>query len=308
MSTITSVRSASEWKTTFDSWSSPPSETEEAKCENAVRAIRIAVDANDSLSRRDIDVVPQGSYQNNTNARLQSDVDVCVRLNDAFFYDLPAGVTAADLNIVPATYTYSQFKSDVEKALTDHFGKAAVTRGNKAFDIHENAYRIDADVVAAFRYRRYDRTGGELVLHEGTSFESDKAGGRVVNWPEQNYDNGVAKNTRTSRRFKKIVRVLKRLRNEMADDKKVVAAIGTTSFLVECLTWNVPDEGFNRGSYYADVRWALAHLFNNTRTDEACNEWGEVNELKYLLRGGQPWTRQGAHDFVSAAWDYVGFE
>ena len=35
---------------------------------------------------------------------------------------------------------------------------------------------------------------------------------------------------------------------------------------------------------------------------------GEVNELKYLFRSGQPWTRQQAYGFVAAAWNYIGFE
>lgn len=99
----------------------------------------------------------------------------------------------------------------------------------------------------------------------------------------------------------------KRLRNEMAD-KGIVPAQHMPSYLIECLAWNVPDEGFNRGGYRADVRYALAHLFNNTRKDELCSEWGEINELKYLFRLGQPWTRQLAHEFVDAAWNYIGFE
>ena len=80
------------------------------------------------------------------------------------------------------------------------------------------------------------------------------------------------------------------------------------SFLIECLVWNVPNEGLNHDTYTADVRSALAHLFNNTRNDDGCKEWGEINELKYLFRTSQPWTREQAHKFLSAAWDYIGFE
>jgi hypothetical protein len=39
--------------------------------------------------------------------------------------------------------------------LTDFFDRGAVQRGNKAFDVHANTYRVDADVVAAFEYRWY---------------------------------------------------------------------------------------------------------------------------------------------------------
>ena len=92
------------------------------------------------------------------------------------------------------------------------------------------------------------------------------------------------------------------------DEKNVAAAKPIPSFLIECLVWNVPNVGFGHDTYTADVRWALAYLFNNTMKSEDCSEWGEVNELKYLFRGGQSWTLQQAHAFVSAAWDYLGFE
>jgi hypothetical protein len=53
----------------------------------------------------------------------------------------------------------------------------------------------------------------------------------------------VAKNNATGGRFKRIVRVLKRLRNEMADHD-VAAAKPIASYLIECFVWNVPNEGF----------------------------------------------------------------
>jgi len=52
----------------------------------------------------------------------------------------------------------------------------------------------------------------------------------------------------------------------------------------------------------------LAHCFNHTLDDAKCSKWGEVSELKYLFRVNQPWTRQQAHSFLSAAWAYIGFE
>jgi len=48
----------------------------------------------------------------------------------------------------------------VETALKNYFGSDKVIRGNKAFDIHANSYRVDADVVPAFAYRHYNG-GGE---------------------------------------------------------------------------------------------------------------------------------------------------
>jgi hypothetical protein len=255
------------------------------------------------LAGRSVSVIQQGSYRNRTNGGIDSDVDICVLCPDRFFFDLPQGMTTAQFSITGATYGYPQYKNDIGGALSDYLGANHVTRGDKAFDVHENTYRIDADVVAGFEYRYYLAGGGYL---EGTSFLTD-SGNRIVNWPEQNYANGVAKNTATGRCFKGCVRILKHLRDAMNADE-IAAAKPIASYLCECLVWNVPNEGFGHDSLSADVRWVLAHLFNNMRQEEDCKEWREVNQIKYLFHPTQPWTRDQAHSFVSAAWDYVGFK
>lgn len=294
------------WEDTLRSWAKAPGQTEEAKCDNAVRAIRKAIDASPVLNKRSIRVFAQGSYCNRTNVRADSDVDVCVLCSDTFFYDLPNDqATASDFDITPASYHYSQFKNELQSALTSYFGKDGVTRGNKAFDIHPNSYRVDADAVPCFEYRRYDTDDGTHLT--GTAFDPDN-GVRVVNWPEQNYENGVAKNKATGGRFKDVVRILKRLRNHMADEEEIPEASPIPSFLIECLVWNVPNTDFGHYTYRLDVREALASLFNNTLSYEKCSEWGEVNELKYLFRGPKAWTWQQAHAFTSAAWNYLELE
>lgn len=291
-------------ESTFQSWAKPPSQTEQIKCDNTERAVTKAIRASGSLKNRSITVFPQGSYRNRTNVRLDSDVDICVCCTESVFFQLPDGMTAQDFGMhIPATYSYSTYKNEVGQALTSYFGSSAVTRGNKAFDVHENTYRVDADVVVCFKFRWYRRDGTYL---EGTAFLPDQ-GTRIVNWPDQNYDNGVAKNTATARRFKAIVRILKRLRNDMEENKMLVG-ISIPSYLVECLVWNVPNEGFDHNSYREDVRYALAHLCNNTRNLESYKEWGEINELKYLFRSSQGWTCEQAHAFLDAAWNYIGFE
>jgi len=297
-----------DWETTFVAWAAAPSETEQTKCENAERAVRNAIKASAKLRDLPISVFTQGSYANRTNVRQESDVDVCVLYTGAFFddYSFSEGLDRAALAIESGTYAYADFKNDVGAALVAAFGQGSVARGNKAFDVHANTYRVDADVVPCFEHRRYM---GNVQYHyhvDGTKFLPDNGGG-IINWPQQNYDNGVKKNDDTGRGFKGVVRILKRLRNEMAENK-IAAAKPIPSFLIECLVWNVPNERLMNTNWSADVRYALGHLWNNTRTDEQCKEWGEINELKYLFRAGQPWTRQAVNDFLQAAWTYVGFE
>jgi hypothetical protein len=293
------------WEESFTSWAKPPGQTEQTKCDNAVGAVRKAIDASASLKHRSIKVFAQGSYCNRTNVRQDSDVDVCILCTEVCFvdYSMSDGLTDADVGLTNHPYTYPEYKNDVGAALIAYFGNNGVTRGKKAFDIHENTYRIDADAVACFEHRRYQKSGSYLA---GTAFDPD-GGSRIVNWPDQNYENGVAKNKSTGGRFKDIVRILKRLRNKMADDK-IAAAGPIPSFLIECLVWNVPNDHFGHTTYKSDVREALAFLFNNTMKFDDCKEWGEINELKYLFWSGPPWTYVQAHNFISAAWDYLGLE
>ena len=293
---------------TFEAWSKGPSKTETEKCENAEVAVRKALNGHDGLSRLDLSIFAQGSYRARTNVRQDSDVDICVRHNEVFFTDYPNDERDEDYGNVTSSVSYADFKDMVGEALSAYFGTTAVTRGNKAFDIHANTYRIDADVVPAFEHRRYlerSSLNGTSEYLSGIAFIPDQ-GDMVRNWPNQNYSNGVEKNEQCSRHYKRVVRILKRLRHVMREED-IAAADPVSSFLIECLVWNAPNEAFQHESYTDDVRYVIADLWNRTRKDEDCSEWGEVNELKYLFRGGQPWTRQQANDFLQAAWDRIGF-
>lgn len=298
-----------DWEETFRRWAKPSSDTEAFKMENAESMIRDAIRECPVLAERDIQIFAQGSYRNNTNVRQDSDVDICVRCMDTCINDFSQVplATLESVGLQPATYLYPQFRNEVEAALIEKFGDAGVTRGKKAFDVHANSYRVDADVVATFEHRSYYRDGrGDLAYLSGTQFYPDD-GGTIVNWPHQHYESGVRKNKATRNRFKYITRALKRLCYRMAD-ADIAAAKNVPSYLMECLVWNAPDDCFGHAAYVNDMRAVLAYVFNNTRSDEPCSEWTEVNDIKYLFRWTQPWTRQKAFDFISAAWDFIGFE
>jgi len=297
------------WEETFASWGKPPGVTEQGKCDNALTIVRKAVEASTKLKNHSTTVFAQGSYRNRTNVCADSDVDICVLCTDICWadYSMSDGLTDSDVGLVDASYTNKEFRNDVGDALRSYIGQESVHRGTKAFNIRENSYRIDADVVACFEYRRYHRNNDNAFYHHsGTSLIPDKSL-RIVNWPEQNYENGVSKNAETNKRFKTVVRILKNMRNYM-DEQGVEAVKVIPSYLIECLVWNVPNHGFGHDTLTADVRWTLAHIFNSTRIFEDCKEWGEVNELKYLFRITQPWTWEQAHHFSSALWDFSGFE
>ena len=128
-----------DWESAFKFWAQPPSKTEEQRSENAIGAIRNAVKGSSKLKQRSTKVFTQGSYRNRVNVRQDSDVDVGVMLYDYFLGEYPEGKTKADFDLSDVDYSFSQFKNELEEALVAHFGRKAVTRGNKAFNIKENS-------------------------------------------------------------------------------------------------------------------------------------------------------------------------
>ena len=295
------------WEDTFRSWGGPPGQTEKEKMENTENAIKNAIQKDAKLSQMEIFVFAQGSYKARTSVRQDSDVDICVCLNSTFFSRYPEGKTREDYGNTDGSITFAEFKNLVETALKNYFGSDKVIRGNKAFDIHSNSYRVDADVVPAFAYRYYNGGGeDDYIKPAGIGFLTDK-GVRINNWPKQAYENGVSKQSNTGERFKKMVRVMKKMRNKMQEDN-ITSASDVPSFLIESMVWNVPDNGFNSDDYYDDVKYVVANCFNKTIKDEDCKEMCEVNNIKYLFHSSQPWNRAQAHSFFDAAWDYVGFE
>ena len=293
------------WEDTFRSWAKGPSKSEQEKCENTERAVKKAIAAYPKLADIDLYVFAHGSYPTHTNVRHDSDVDICVLCKSFCFCDYPNGKSRKDYGMVKSDLTFASFKNLVREALVGRFGTDSVRGGNKAFDVHASTYRVDADVLPAVEHRRYTGYGLNDYI-SGIEFETDN-GARIRNWPEQTHENGVAKNNATSRRYKSVIRILKRLRNYM-QEKGHTKANDIASFLIECLVWNAPNKSFNHDRYTDDVRDVLAYTFNNTTHPDSCEKWVEVNKLEYLFRKTQPWTFVQAHGFLSAAWDYLGFK
>jgi hypothetical protein len=302
---------ASDWEGTLRRWKNPPSDTEDAKRDRTQGQIQDALRASDQLSSDTMSVCAKGSYKNNTNVRLDYDVDIAAEYRGFIFTDYvrdAAGLTNADFGLgsYSGDYSVAQFKDDVEAALVKAFGRGAVKRGNIAMRIREGKTTLPADVVPCFEYHLvHGRTpSGDAVYRQGHQVQPGK-GSPMVNYPQQQYDNGVAKNTTTGHRYKHLVRILKNLENELVNEGLLKEL---PSYLVECLVFNVPPDAFGHSTYVADLQATLANIFNATRSDELCNEWVEPNNIKYLFRQAQPWTRIQAHELAARAWNYVGFE
>lgn len=298
------------WNDRFATWAQSPSKTETDKIDNAISAIKKALAADPKVASA-TKVFVQGSYRNRVNVRQDSDVDIGVLYTGNLFGpEYPPGKTGADFNVIDVDYDYSDFKNDIEKALVSRFGRNAVTRGDKAFDIHENSYRVDADVVPLMVHRRYAIDGSYIC---GTELRPD-SGGRIINWPErlydidewprQHYENGNTKNNQTGRAYRGVVRIVKKLRNIM-EEEGIAEAKPLKGFNVECLVWNAPNSCFTHNTWYEDVSAVLNHLSYYLSRMDLCEEWGEVSEYKYLVKGDETKRRQ-FEAFVDRARRYIG--
>lgn len=300
-----------DWENRFSGWTGKASDSEQDRYERTCKAIGDAVRASSRLEAYEYTVYAKGSYPNFTNVVRDSDVDIAVELTTFFkpkFVHAAKGLSLADVGFSEYTgdATLAGFKDDVEQALIAYFGATAVDRGNKAIRVAENDSRLPADVVPCVIERTWTSASN---YHDGIRLLNDSdPSQRIVNYPKQHLEQGTRKNDRTSRRYKRVVRILKRLENQMVDEGAIKVV---PSFLIESCVWDVPDASFQNGAdWTARVRSALAHIYNETRS-EACvqsDDWLEANALKYLFASGQSWDYRQAHAFADAAWDYIGFE
>lgn len=262
----------------LDFYSQPLSKTEDAQCKNAIAMVRDALkilsftDDNkeivplysDTLSysiemrsisgSREIKIFVQGSYANNTNVRSESDVDIAVVEENPFRPEYrPSGQNRYNYGFTIPPMPAKKFKDEVQEALKEKFG-SDVKRGDKSIKVIGNTYRKDADSVPCRRYRDYrneclnnaDNYVPGIIIYPDS-------GGQIINYPEQHIYNGRQKNITTHAYFKKMVRVIKKIRNIM-EDNHISSACNVGSFVLESMLWNVPDSWYlDRCERYSKV-------------------------------------------------------
>lgn len=129
-----------------------------------------------------------------------------------------------------------------------------------------------------------------------------RADGRwIVNYPAQQLSNGRGKSFATFGQYKKLVRILKRIENDLVED----GAMGKlASYFVECLVYNVPSfefATFRLAPLTYNLRAVLACIQNATANGGDAAQWTEVNGIKRLFGNGQPWKPQHADRLATLA-------
>jgi len=284
-------------------YAQPLSETEDQKCKNAISMVadalkelgfsynssnitRIADDTaayqlfmDNFYNNRKVKIFVQGSYANNTNVRTLSDVDIAVVQEEIFITKYKAGVTNVNYGFSSAASPQKSFKDEVQDSLKQKFGNDVI-RKNKSIKINGNAYRKDADAVPCKRYRDYtnDSTYNQENYVGGIIISPD-SGGSIINYPEQHIFNGVQKNNNTNYYFKKMVRIVKKIRYLMQENN-IYSASQVSSFGLESLLWNIPNEIYFKYDVYRFLFDELVkYLFNNK---SLLSNFFEVNNLKKL--------------------------
>ena len=295
---------ARDWESWLRNSIGPASATEEQDRDRTYKRIRDAVRADQRLAGN-VRIFVKGSYANNTNVRADSDVDIAVEWTSWAYISKTnqaaklswqqLGVPLGDSEPDPATY-----RRWVEQALAEGLGSNVVDpSGNKAIFVAGSSTTLDADVVPCFQHKRYDAR--HRSPHVGIRLYPKK-GGYVENWPEQNKVNGNKKNEQTGKRYKQLVRAIKRLENDMVKTGRLQEEVH--GYFIECLLYNLPWQKFMMNSYKATAKELLAKLWNDIKDDQHV-DWVEVNGLKWLWRSGQTWTPDEASDFAYTAWNYI---
>lgn len=282
-------------------WSSPVGTSEDQKCKNAISQVTAAIRAKFGTG---VSVFLQGSYRNNTNVRQDSDVDIVVRHDGYFFPDLQR-LNEEQKKIYHAShpvssYTFVEFKNEIQEALRNTF--TTIERKNKCIKIPGNSNRVNADVVPCFVMTRFATT--TQIEAEGIMLNADD-GKQIASFPEQHYTNGVAKRAATGHMYKKIVRILKKLKSELVMSGTISENI-VSSFAIECLVYNVPNDHFIAGNYKQSLKNVITRLYNDMSDVTKGNEYVEVSGLKWLFKGTDR-SMSDVKDFMLKCWQYGDF-
>ena len=286
----------------LETWAKQGSITQSA---STYATIKNALEANDTgYAGRTYKVFLQGSYCNDTNVWAESDVDIVIRLDSMFHYDIDA-LTSAEKQAFenafpggPPAYTYANFKDDVVKALNKRFGQAVVG-GEKAVKINADGGRRNADVIISTEFRRYRKfPPATNDMDMGMCFFA-KGNQRIANYPQAHSANCTTKHQSTKSSFKPMVRILKNMRNRLVNDGTLDSGIAP-SYYIEGLIYNVPDDLFAStygATFVAAVNWLLKadksklvcanwqyYLFGNSAV-----QWSEASSNVFLTKVIELW-------------------
>lgn len=225
-------------------------------------------------------IYPQGSYANKTNIVADSDVDMVIALESAFFPNKeklgPPELEEYARHYEESDLTWHRFREAVFKVLRSNY---LVEEGSKCVKVRSNLIRLPADVLIALDYRYYTSFPSFFgqTFDDGVQFYTSK-GAQIINYPRLHIRSCAQKNTSTGGRYRRVVRVAKNARNRLiSDDKTPVKAGSVPSYFLESLLWNVPRRIY-RDSLEESYRQVIGWLYKNP---------GELDGMDFPNRMGK---------------------
>lgn len=288
---------------TLSQWIKPSSDDEVVQQDRALRMVTEAINgwpAFNGVSKR---IYAKGSYANNTNVRRDSDVDIAVECHECMYYDSHQGRQPEYQATSPYSGPWSpaKWRQEVAAAMASKFGAGELdTTGKIAIEVAAvEGSRPSIDVVPAFHFRRYYATSQQ----DGSCVFPKDGSSKLINWPQQQLENGRRKNDQTGKRYKNFVRALKNAENHLVKGAVIRAK---PSYFMECLVWNVNNGTLKGGDLDGGFRATLVELWQGLDSD-ASDEWEEPNRLKWLFRGTQKWSQEDARELVLETWKELGY-
>lgn len=283
----------------LDIWSQQGSITQSSNTYNSIK--NILEGSSTPYVDKNFKVFLQGSYGNNTNIYAESDVDIVICLNDCFYSSLENlsehEKVAYNQSFSAATYDFTAFKQDVLKVLQAHYGDSVIHAGTKAITIDGNGSRRKTDVIVSCQYRHYSHfhSSSNSNYTEGICFYNSSRD-LIPNYPQQHAANLTNKHQESLKLLKPMVRILKNIRTQLVENKKIEAGIAP-SYYVEGLLYNVPSAKFTRSYQDCVVNILNWYLQEAEKTKLVC-----TNEQYYLLRDGYHicWTPADCDTFINA--------
>lgn len=289
-------------KSILESYSEPLSSTEKEQCEHAIDMVKDALveygykinnirqnynsdgyayyyELREEDYTGTVTILIQGSYANNTNIKRYSDVDVSVILRP----------------IIPISLenSFNKFKIKIYNALYRKFGSDTV-RKNKSINVIGNNYRKNIDVVPAFALSSNLEDGIQLLTDDGE---------KIINYPIKQIKNENLKNSQTKFMFKKYIRILKNIKEDM-EESHISSSNEIGSFQVESLLWNLDNDIFTK---YETLGYGVEEIIKGLKIKKYFLEYlHESNGVKNLCQDN--FTKYYVQKFIDDLSEYFEYE
>lgn len=280
-------------ETQLEAWSNTGADTGSKRAYDRVKNI---IDSSNFSKKSEVDIFLQGSYANTTHIRADSDVDVVIQLTSVFSSDiskLSEQERQEYSKLSGATYSHDHLRQELLDIFTNALGSSKVESRNKCIRLKLGDGYLGVDLTPCTCYRIYTSYPNSYV--EGISIK--KLDGNIIhNFPKRHINHGVKKHQNTNEYYKKVVRILKNMRNKLIEDRKIVENVAP-SYFVECLAYNIPNNNFG-SSLHSSVLNSLKWFSENHEKFSHLKCQNEVTDL--FGSEGTQWNIPHCQTFTSA--------